>query len=250
VINTNDHILKRLKGLVIKRPGLVLGLWGEAGIGKTHTAAYLLRETSYTNLSLHVTTPLSSLAKALPKPKALPVWAERIFEKLERNEVLSSEQTSSAFGAVLSEIAPFILHLEDIHEASVERLGWIQALARVVTRLKGVALIVTSRTEPPEPFETIRLEKLDFEGIKNLLEIEARAALPLEALEWIHGKAVFGTPWFCLERWKKVAVAQTRTRSDAREHRNDHSTRIDESRKFSRSRRNTVCFDLTACWKW
>jgi tetratricopeptide (TPR) repeat protein len=204
VINTNDHILKRLKGLVIKRPGLVLGLWGEAGIGKTHTAAYLLRETSYKNLSLHVTTPLSSLAKALPKPKALPVWAERIFEKLERNEVLSSEQTSSAFGAVLSEIAPFILHLEDIHEASVERLGWIQALARVVTRLKGVALIVTSRTEPPEPFETIRLEKLDFEGIKNLLEIEARAALPLEALEWIHGKAA-GNPLFTLEFFRFLA---------------------------------------------
>jgi tetratricopeptide (TPR) repeat protein len=204
VISPNDQILKRLKGLLVKRPGLTLGLWGEAGIGKSHTAQNLLQEIPCKNLSQHSTTSLSNLARALPKPKKLPVWAERILEKLERDEVLSSEQTTSAFGAVLFEIAPFILHLEDVHEASLERLEWIQALARVITRLKGVALIVTSRTEPPEPFETIRLEKLEFEAVRSLLENEARALLPLEAIEWIHAKAA-GNPLFTLEFFRFLA---------------------------------------------
>jgi hypothetical protein len=31
-----EHTIKRLNGLVIKRPGMAFGLWGEAGIGKTH----------------------------------------------------------------------------------------------------------------------------------------------------------------------------------------------------------------------
>ena len=67
-----EQIQKRLKGLVVKRPGLTLGLWGEAGIGKTHTAHRLLSETSCQNLSLHSTTKLSDLALALPKPKHCP----------------------------------------------------------------------------------------------------------------------------------------------------------------------------------
>lgn len=193
-----EQVARRLKGLIIKRPGMVFGLWGEAGIGKTHCATQLLRESQCKNISLHATTALSNLARALPKPKTLPIWTTRILEKLELGEALSIEQTTSTFGAVLSGIAPFVLHLEDVHEASLERLEWIVAMAKVVTRLKGVALVVTSRTHPPEPFEAIRLEKLDFEAVKTLLETEARSILPLEALEWIHGKAA-GNPLFTLE---------------------------------------------------
>ena len=193
-----EQLTKRLKGLIIKRPGVALGLWGEAGIGKTHCATQLLQGSQCKNISLHATTALSKLARALPKPKTLPIWTTRILEKLELGEALSTEQTTSTFGAVLSGIAPFVLYFEDVHEASLERLEWLVAMAKVVTRLKGVALVVTSRTQPPEPFEAIRLEKLDFEAVKTLLEAEARSNLPLKALEWIHGKAA-GNPLFTLE---------------------------------------------------
>jgi tetratricopeptide (TPR) repeat protein len=193
-----EQVARRLRGLIIKRPGMALGLWGEAGIGKTHCATQLLRESQCKNISLHATTALSNLARALPKPKTLPIWTTRILEKLELGKALSIEQTTSTFGTVLSGIAPFVLYLEDVHEASLERLEWIVAMAKVVTRLKGVALVVTSRSEPPEPFENIRLEKLDFEAVKSLLETEARSILPLEALEWIHGRAA-GNPLFTLE---------------------------------------------------
>jgi tetratricopeptide (TPR) repeat protein len=193
-----EQLQKRLRGLIIKRPGMAIGLWGEAGIGKTHFVTQLLSGSQCKNISLHASATLSKLALSLPKPAKLPVWASAMLEKLERNEVLSLEQTSSTFGAVLAGIAPFVLHLEDIHEASPERLEWVVAMAKVVTRLKGVALIVTSRSEPSEPFEAIRLEKLEFEAVKSLLETEARSDLPLEALEWIHGKAA-GNPLFTLE---------------------------------------------------
>jgi tetratricopeptide (TPR) repeat protein len=183
---------------------MALGLWGEAGIGKTHFATRLLRESQCKNISLHATAALSKLALNLPKPAKLPVWAETILEKILQGEALTTEQSTSAFGAVFSGIAPFILYLEDIHEASLERLEWIVAMAKVVTRLKGLALIVTSRTLPPEPFETLRLEKLDFEAVKTLLETEARSGLPFEALEWIHGRAA-GNPLFTLEFFRFLA---------------------------------------------
>jgi tetratricopeptide (TPR) repeat protein len=199
-----EQVAKRLKGLIIKRPGMALGLWGEAGIGKTHTTHNLLQEIPCKNLSQHATTSISNLARALPKPKKLAVWVTRIFEKLEGNQVLTTEQTTSAFGVVLSGIAPFILHLEDVHEANPEQLEWIVAMAKVITRLKGVALVVTSRSEPPEPFEALRLEKLDFEAVKNLLENEAQASLPTEAMTWIHGKAT-GNPLFTVEFFRFLA---------------------------------------------
>jgi tetratricopeptide (TPR) repeat protein len=199
-----EQLAKRSKGLVVKRPGFAMALWGEPGIGKTFAVTQFLREALCKNLSLHATINLSSFANALPKPKKLPAWAELMLEKLERNEHLSTEQSTRVLGEVLSESAPFILHLEDIHEASLERLEWITALAKVILGLKGVALIVTSRTEPPEPFESIRLEVLDFEAVKNLLESEARASLPTEVIEWIHGKAA-GNPLFALEFFKSLA---------------------------------------------
>jgi tetratricopeptide (TPR) repeat protein len=199
-----EQLAKRSKGLVVKRPGFAMALWGEPGIGKTFAVTQFLREALCKNLSLHATISLSSFANALPKPKKLPAWAESMLEKLERDEHLSLEQTTSAFGVVLSRLAPFILHIEDIHEASLERLEWIQALAKMVSRLKGVALIVTSRTLPPEPFENVRLEKLDFEAVKNLLESEAQASLPTEAITWIHGKAA-GNPLFTLEFFRFLA---------------------------------------------
>jgi ABC-type dipeptide/oligopeptide/nickel transport system ATPase component len=48
---TLEGLGKRLKALLLKRSGLVLGLQGEAGIGKTYTAQSLLRQTPCTGFS-------------------------------------------------------------------------------------------------------------------------------------------------------------------------------------------------------
>ena len=147
------RIAKRLTGLIAKRPGLVLAIWGEPGIGKTHTVKELLRETPCRNLSFHATTSPTDIARALPRPTKLPVWAERTLERVVKGEHVEIATLTDVIGAILSGLAPFVLHLEDLHETSPTQLEFVQALAKIVTRLKGVGLIVTSREQPPEGFE-------------------------------------------------------------------------------------------------
>ena len=75
-----------------------------------------------------------------------------LLRRLERGEHLENEKTATALSAVLGGLAPVILHLEDLHEASPERLELVGKLAAMIRRSKGAALLVTSREAPPEPF--------------------------------------------------------------------------------------------------
>ncbi len=197
-------ITKRFAGLLVKRPSLTIGLWGSPGIGKTFTVQQLLRETPCKNLSLHATTNPVQLALALPRPKKIPVWVERSLEKIGSGEFVETSTIIDACGAILAGLAPFVLHLEDVHEVGLEQLEFIQNLARVVQRLKGVGLIVTSRTEPTEPFEAVQLQPLSSEEAKAMLEREASAPLPKECLEWIQAKAA-GNPFYTLQFFRFLA---------------------------------------------
>jgi tetratricopeptide (TPR) repeat protein len=186
------------KAVLLKRQGVAIGVWGEAGIGKSYQVTQLLRELLCRQASFHATIPLTALAKTLPHPERLALWATRGLERLEQGEALEPSTLLDALGAVLAGLAPFVLHLEDIHEASQERLEFIQALARMVQRIKGVGLIVTSRNEPSEPFTPVRLEPLSPESSSLLLEQELTATLPGEAPLWIYSKAA-GNPLYTLE---------------------------------------------------
>jgi tetratricopeptide (TPR) repeat protein len=201
VAQTSDQLLKRFKTLVIKRPSLLLGLWGEPGIGKTHTIQTTLLGLNQTHLSFHATSPLSELARALPKPKFLPVWADKSLEQLQAGLAIDTDQLIQVIVQMLSQLAPFVLHLEDIHELRTERLAALQQLALRLKSTRGVGLIVTSRNLPPAPFEAIKLEPLDFEQHRQLLETQVGTNLPVQALEWIRARAA-GNPLFTLEFFK------------------------------------------------
>jgi hypothetical protein len=188
----------RFKPVLLKRKGVVLGVWGEAGIGKSYRVAELLRSLPCQTLSLHATTPLSTLATTLVKPKKLASWAERTLTRLAKNESVEAANVLDAFGATLAALAPFVLHLEDLHEADNERLEFIQKLAQMIQRTKGVGLIITSRIEPPTPFEKFRPEPLTKEESDSLLGREVAAPLPKDALEFIYRKAS-GNPLYTLE---------------------------------------------------
>jgi tetratricopeptide (TPR) repeat protein len=199
--------LGRLRPVAAKRVGLALGLWGEAGIGKTWTARRLLSETACKGFSFHATAPLTELAglaSALPRPGRLPLWAQRVLERLARGEFAEVSQVADALGALLAVLAPVIVHLEDLHEAGAERLELVGALARQAGRTRGVALLVTSRVQPPQPFEAVRLEPLDPETSRALLENEVGASLPEEATRWIQSRAK-GNPLFTLEYLRYLA---------------------------------------------
>lgn len=195
---TFPELKNRLKSVLSKRAGAALGLWGEAGIGKSWTAQQLLWQTPCKNLSVQATASLAALVEALPRPRQLPLWAERSLERLERGEALETKTIVDSLAALLSASAPTILHAEDLHETSPERLELWRNLARMVERSKGVALLATSRTAPPEPFETHRIEPLDVEASRALLKGEVGLALPVEAVDWVFGRAR-GNPLFTLE---------------------------------------------------
>jgi hypothetical protein len=197
-------IQKRLKGLLLKRPGFAVALTGPAGIGKTFTVQSLLREIPCRHLSIHATTSLSNLVKALPKPKKPQAWTERILERIEANEFVENKVILEFLGAMLLGLSPFIVHLEDIHELSGDQLEFVQELANVTKRLKGVALIVTSRTTPDEVFEAVPLEGLSGSEVQAILEREAGAVLPTDVLKWIQARAA-GNPLFTLEFFRFLA---------------------------------------------
>jgi tetratricopeptide (TPR) repeat protein len=203
-MNGLQQIAKRLTGLTMRRSGISLGIWGEPGIGKTHAALALLRGTSCQSLSVHTTQALEMIVRQIPRPKKISVWLERSLERLEAGEPLETGVFIQTLGALLTTNAPMILHVEDLHESTPDRLEVWQQLALAVTRIRGVGLIATSRAQPPDGFEVIRLEPLNRAASDALLEAEAGTVLPVEACSWIFEHAC-GNPLFTLEFFRFLA---------------------------------------------
>ena len=189
---------RSLRRIVSKQSSQVIGLWGEPGIGKTFTANAILNELSCPHLRLHAGMSTRDLLRALPRSKKLPVWAEVQLERMARGEVTDTHVFAEAVAASLMALAPFVVYLEDVHEASPGRLEMIRAIAGAVARGRGVALLASSRAELPQPFVNHRLEPLDQAQTRVLLQSQLGAALPDGALEWI-GSRTHGNPLFSLE---------------------------------------------------
>ena len=187
-----------LKPVVSRRAGQAVCIWGEPGIGKTHAAQQVLREVTCQSLSLHAIAPEAVIARALPRPKRLPAWAQTQLERAARGEPVDARAFADAVAATLAGMMPFVLHLEDLHEANPERLVMIQHLAQAVVRSRGVGLLVTSRGQPQQPFTNHHLEPLGEPETTALLEREIGARLPPDGLVWIQSRTM-GNPLFALE---------------------------------------------------
>jgi len=191
-------LVNRLKPVLSRRAGLALALHGEMGIGKTYTANSLLAAVTCRTYSVHATVPLAELVRLLPRPARLPRWAEGSLQALARGGHSETGSMADALAALLAALSPVVLLLEDLHEASSEMLRLWQKLAEGVRRSRGVALIVTSRIRPPEPFESYQLEPLSAAASTALLEQQLGSRLPPEATRWIYAHAA-GNPLFTLE---------------------------------------------------
>lgn len=189
-----DALARRLRALTARRRGVTAGLWGEAGIGKTHAALGLLRATPCRNLSVDAAAPLGEVARALPRPARLPPWVRDALSQPGVAEV-------RAMSAWLGRLAPFVLHVEDLHAASPGARGTWSAVARQVGALRGVGLLVTSRTPPGAPFEAVQVPPLSAEATADLLRGAAGAALPADAVLWVTARAG-GNPLFTLEYFR------------------------------------------------
>jgi tetratricopeptide (TPR) repeat protein len=204
VANLLKDLQLRFKPLLSRRAGVVLGLWGDAGMGKTHTARGLLSSLGCRGISLHCAASPQQWLQALPQASILPMWAERVLERVGRGELVSLQAAADALQALLAELAPVVVHLEDFHEASPEQAELIGLLAGKVKQTPGVGLLLTSRSQPPEPFKVQRLEPLDWTATGELLARELGAALPSEASRWIFERSR-GNPLFTLEHLRYLA---------------------------------------------
>ncbi len=194
------------KSVQLRRAGLALCLWGEAGIGKTHLAGVLARDSGLKSVKAQANASLLEMTRALPMPKKLPLWAQRLPEQLTNLGHLEAVQAAELVGVLLSQSAPIILWVEDVHESKPERLEFWQKLAGIVAHSKGVALLTTSRAALLTPFVSHRVLPMSLEESRLTLEAELGTAIPAEALGWIQARAA-GNPLFTLEYFRSLARA-------------------------------------------
>jgi tetratricopeptide (TPR) repeat protein len=204
VDSENQYVANRLRGLMARRAGLAVCLWGEPGIGKTHLAQALLRATPCFSLSVRATQPLEQIVLTLPRPKHTTPWLTRSIERLERKEGFTGEQLTEVLASQLALGAPVVIHAEDLHECSPDQLRLWRNLATRMARTRGAGLLLTSRTPPPEGIEAVRVSPLSRPESDLLLNAEVGAALPQEALDWIYERAA-GNPLFTLEFFRFLA---------------------------------------------
>jgi hypothetical protein len=123
IVSAFLQLLSRsLRHIVSKQSSQVIGVWGEPGIGKTFTANAILNKPSW---------------RTLPRAKKLPVWAEVQLKRMARGEVIDTHTFAEAVAASLMALVPFVVYLEDVHEASPGRLEMIRAIAGAVARNRG-----------------------------------------------------------------------------------------------------------------
>lgn len=193
---------KRLGLLLSKRAGLALAIWGEPGVGKSWTARQVLGQLPSRSASVQATDPLPTLLALLPRPTNLPAWVENSLERLLQGQ-LEPARVADTLAAYLTALAPFVLLVEDLHEANPEQQGLWLALAQEGTRSRGLGLLFTTRTPPPEPLEPYPLGSLGEEGATALLQNQAGGSLPPEATRWVYRRAG-GNPLFTLEYFRHL----------------------------------------------
>ncbi len=184
---------RRLAGVAVRRTGFVVSLQGEAGIGKTRAVQDLLKDLPCAWCSERAVTSFSQILRSLPRPKRLSAWLQQRLD--------APFATPETVLGVLGALAPFVLHIEDWHEANeAQQALWLR-LAEGVSKIQGVALIFTSRTLMP--LETLQLEPLTQEQSTVLLEAQMGTVLPAEASAWIYARAA-GNPLFTLEFFRHL----------------------------------------------
>ncbi len=193
-----SQIVRRFNPVISRRKGLVLAVCGAPGIGKTWTVNQVMQSLTCRHVSVVATIDLTTFFDALPQSAKFPNWVLIQLKKLKSGEFIESRTLQNTLSAVLAGLAPFVLHLEDVHETTSERFELICSLAQSILRIKGVGLIVSSRVPLSAPFEQFQIFALSKIESDHLLMVELGSNLPVQACEYIYEQAQ-GNPLFSLE---------------------------------------------------
>jgi AAA ATPase domain len=191
----------RLRQVVSRRANFAVCVWGDPGIGKSFRVDAVLKSIPCVSFKVAGANAIQGLLQALPAPVAsLPVWASRRLQDARTGQLFDALQIAEAVSAQLETIKPVLVVVEDVHRASEASLKFLASLCDGVMRSRGVALLMTSRTAPADAtiVESVRLEPLEPEKVRAMLEAGAGAGLPEAAHDWIWQRSQ-GNPLFALE---------------------------------------------------
>jgi DNA-binding SARP family transcriptional activator/tetratricopeptide (TPR) repeat protein len=196
-----ETLQKCLSSLELKRSGVVVGLVGAPGIGKSHTAVQTLKTLKLPCLKIQANASDATVARDWLEvlehhSVSLPSWATGLLERLNASEVLKAEAVSQVCLTIMQAFAPFALLIEDAHEANETQLERWVLLARSIS--KNTALIVTSRNALPEGFKALQLETLSISDMTVLLEQTVGFSVPQVVVDWIFARSE-GNPLFSIE---------------------------------------------------
>jgi tetratricopeptide (TPR) repeat protein len=196
-----EALQKCLSSLELKRSGVVLGLVGAPGIGKSHTAVQTLKSLNLPCLKIQANASDAMVARAWLEvlefqAVSLPSWATGLLERLNASEILKAEAVSQVCVTLMQAFAPFALLIEDAHEANEIQLERWVLLARSIS--KNTALILTSRNALPEVFKVLQLETLSTSDMTVLLEQTVGSSVPEVVVDWIFARSE-GNPLFSIE---------------------------------------------------
>lgn len=190
--------LHKLQGIRIKRFGLSLVLWGEAGVGKSFLAQHWISELGCRYLKVHSSQAFSSWWSQLPALSHAPRWMDLLLERVKRGTSLSPEEHLQIALSWLGALTPFILYVEDLHECEPNEAEFWKSLARQLKEIRGMGTLITSRAPAPDGLEEYHLLPLSREDIEQIVEKELGGIAPKEATEWLYTRA-HGNPLFTLE---------------------------------------------------
>ncbi len=195
-------LAQRLQHLKTKRVSLALGITGGPGIGKSFTARGAVETARLPFLTINANASNPMFSKAWLElidertQKCLPQWVFGLLERSKDNETVPLEGMVQVCVTILAMLTPFVLLVEDLHDANEAQLERWTGLARALP--KGAGLLLTSRTALPEILQSIPLMPLDETATKGLLEAEVGEVLPESASHWIFERSR-GNPLFSLE---------------------------------------------------
>ena len=200
-VQSQQVLQRRLATYELRRAGLALGIVGPPGIGKSYTSQRSVRDAGLAHMTVKATASNASLAKAwlqLPRPKnaPFPSWVQGLLEHLEAANSVQLEGLVQVCVTLMRAYAPFALIVEDAHEAIPSQLERFITLARALP--KNTALIVTSRDDLADVFQTTVLKPLSHLDLTTLLENELGLALPGALVDWIFARSE-GNPLFAVE---------------------------------------------------
>ena len=197
-------LVERLRPVANKRAGVALGVWGEAGIGKSHRLAAALTRLPCHTRTVSANCSPAQLAGSLPRPPRLATWVERAITAAGTGPVSDPANLGAAFASWLRALAPFVLLFEDVHAASEANRAFVRHLATAAHGVRGIGLVTTGRRPPTDPFVPLRIEALSASDSALLLASEVGMPLPSQASDWVYAKAA-GNPLYTLEFLRYLA---------------------------------------------